>query len=232
MCNKSKQPTNIELIPEYSRPRERLRKHGPKTLADHELLAIILRTGTREKNVVDLALEVLRQVEDIYRLRHVSLEELMKIPGIGQVKGVEVLAAIEFGQRVAQANQVKEGPIVSSGWLGDYLVRELSNLTQENVMAVYLNTKNEIIKKEIIFKGSLNSSVAHPREIFNGAVRYSAARIVIAHNHPSGNIDPSEADLLFTQRMVEAGELMGIEMLDHFIIGENNYISLKEEGLM
>ena len=100
------------------------------------------------------------------------------------------------------------------------------------MVALYLNTKNEIVKKETIFIGSLNTSVAHPREIFKGAIRYSAARIIVAHNHPSGNTEPSEADYSFTRRMVDAGEMMGIEVLDHFIIGENKYLSLKEEGLM
>lgn len=231
--NREKQKaTNIDLIPQTGRPRERLLKYGAKSLSDHELLAIILRTGTHNKNVVDLALEVLRETDDLYMLRHVSLEELMEIPGIGKVKAIEILASVEFGRRVALSTQVKEGTVSSSSWIGNYLQTELANLTQENVMAVYLNTKNEIIKKEIIFRGSLNSSVAHPREIFKGAVRYSAARIIIAHNHPSGNTEPSEADLAFTRRMVDAGEMMGIEVLDHFIIGENDYLSLREHGLM
>lgn len=224
--------TNIRVIPEDSRPRERLEQFGPKALADHELLAIILRTGTKDQNVVTLALDVLRAVEDLYMFRHTSLQELMKIPGIGRIKAIEILASIEFGRRINNASQVKEGTVLSSSWVGDYLANDLSNLTQEHVVALYLNTKNEIIKKETIFVGSLNSSVAHPREIFKGAVRYSAARIIIAHNHPSGNTEPSEADFSFTRRMVDAGEVMGIEVLDHFIIGENEYLSLREHGLM
>lgn len=207
-----------------------MEKYGVKSLADHELLAIILRTGTRGKNVMGLALEVLNEVEDIYRLRHVSLQELTKIPGIGKVKAAEILSAVEFGRRVSQSTQVKEGTVSSSSWVGNYLQKELSHLNQENVMALYLNTKNEIIKKDIVFIGSLNTSVAHPREIFNRAISYSAARIILAHNHPSGNVEPSEADLSFTRRMMDAGELLGIEVLDHFIIGENSYLSLREKG--
>lgn len=221
---------NIEAIPNQSRPRERLEEYGVKNLADHELLAIILRTGTRGKNVVNLALEVLNAMEDIYQLRHVSMQELIKIPGIGKVKASEILAAVEFGRRVSQSSQLKEGTVSSSEWVGDYLLEELSNLKQENVMALYLNTKNEIIKKDIVFIGSLNSSVAHPREIFNRAISYSAARIILAHNHPSGNVEPSDADLSFTHRMIEAGELLGIEVLDHFIIGETCYLSMREKG--
>lgn len=223
---------NIEAIPNESRPRERLEQFGVKSLANHELLAIILRTGRRGNNVVGLALEVLNEVEDIYRLRHVSLQELMKIPGIGKAKATEILAAVEFGRRVNQSTQIKEGTVSSSNWVGKYLQEELANLNQENVVALYLNTKNEIIKKDTVFIGGLNSSVAHPREIFNRAISYSAARIILAHNHPSGNVEPSEADLSFTQRMIEAGELLGVEVLDHFIIGEDSYLSLREQGYM
>lgn len=230
--SKKVQETNIQVIPNNSRPRERMEKLGPKALADHELLAIILRTGTKDKNVVNLAMEVLREVEDLHMLRQTSVQELMKIPGIGRIKAIEIMAATELGHRIAVAPQLKEGTVASSSWVGNYLTKELSNLTQENVVALYLNTKNEIVKKETIFIGSLNSSVAHPREIFKGAIRYSAARIIVAHNHPSGNTEPSEADYSFTRRMVDAGEMMGIEVLDHFIIGENKYLSLREEGLM
>lgn len=207
-----------------------MEKHGVQSLADHELLAIILRTGTKGKNVMGLALDILSEAESIDRLRHISLQELMKIPGIGKVKASEILAAVEFGRRVSQSTQVKEGTVSSSTWVGNYLQNELAHLKQENVMALYLNTKNEIIKKDIVFIGSLNTSVAHPREIFNRAISYSAARIILAHNHPSGNVDPSEADLSFTRRMLDAGELLGIEVLDHFIIGEHNYLSLRENG--
>ena len=231
LSNKVKE-TNIQIIPMDARPRERMLQFGPKALADHELLAIILRTGTKDENVLSLALSVIREVEDLYMFRHTSMQELMKIPGIGRVKATEILAAIEFGGRVARTSQVKEGTVISSSWVGNYLMQDLSNLTQENVVALYLNTKNEIIKKETIFVGSLNSAVAHPREIFKGAVRYSAARIIIAHNHPSGNTEPSEADYSFTRRMVDAGELMGIEVIDHIIIGDDDYLSLRENGLM
>lgn len=227
-----KAKTNIQIIPQEGRPRERLEKYRPKALAEHELLAIILRTGTRGKNVVNLSFDVLNEVEDLYNFRHVSMQELMKIPGIGRIKAIEILAAIEFGGRIARAPQVKEGTVMSSSWVGEYLVQEMSGLVQEHVVALYLNTKNEIIKNDTIFVGSLNTSVAHPREIFKGAVRYSAARIILAHNHPSGNTEPSEADFAFTRRVVDAGEMMGIEVIDHFIIGEKDYLSLRENGLM
>ena len=161
-----------------------------------------------------------------------SLEELMTINGIGEAKAIEIKACIELGLRLAHSTQLKSGVITSTKTAGALLMQEMRDLQQEHVIALYLNTKNEIIKKKTIFIGSLNSSVAHPREIFREAVRFSAARIILGHNHPSGNPEPSEADLVFTRRMVECGEMMGIELLDHFIIGDQIYISLKEYGII
>lgn len=220
----------LKKLPNDSRPRERLLKIGSRSLSDHELLAIILRTGTKDKHVLEIALEILDYFGDLYHFRNVTFEELIKLPGIGPAKAVELLAVIELGQRLSRANRVKEGTIHSSVWVGNYLIEEMRDFEQENVMALYLNTKNEIIKKEILFVGSINSSVAHPREIFKGAIRCNAARIILAHNHPSGNPEPSRADIVFTKQLAEAGELMGIELLDHFVIGETNYVSLREEG--
>lgn len=220
----------MQELPPQSRPRERLAEYGPQALADHELLAILIRTGSKNKNALDLALEVMTRFENLHRLKQASLEELMEIPGIGKVKAVEILAAIELGLRINRSPQIKEGKIASSKATGEMLLNEMRHLEQEHVVAIYLNTKNEIIKRETVFVGSLNTSIAHPREIFKGAVRYSAARIVLAHNHPSGNPEPSQADYAFTKRMVESGEMMGIELLDHFIIGEDSYVSLREEG--
>lgn len=227
------QKTNLlNEIPLTSRPRERLEKYGEKALATHELLAILLRTGPRESNVVQLALGLLMEFEDLYALKMATLEELNAVKGIGKVKAIEIKACIELGLRIAQATQLKDGTITSTKEAGNLLMAEMRDLQQEHVVSLYLNTKNEIIKKKTIFIGSLNSSVAHPREIFREAVRFSAARIILAHNHPSGNPDPSEADLVFTKRMVECGDMMGIELLDHFIIGNKTYLSLKEYGVI
>ena len=221
----------INEVPSQSRPRERLELYGEKALANHELLAILLRTGTKGTNVVTLAMVMLNHFEDLYHLKTASSQELMTISGIGKVKALELKAAIEIGVRISQASQIKIGQITSSTKAGEMLLVEMQGLQQENVVVLYLNTKNEIKKKETIFIGGLNSSVAHPREIFRGAVRYSAARIIVGHNHPSGNPEPSEADIQFTRRMSECGELMGIELLDHIIIGEQEFISLKEIGV-
>lgn len=219
-------------MPIASRPRERLESYGEKALATHELLAILLRTGPRDSNVVQLALQVMNHFEDLYSLKMATIEELHAINGIGRIKAIELKACIELGIRLAHASQLKSGTITSTQEAGTLLKAEMRDLQQEHVVALYLNTKNEIIKKKTIFIGSLNSSVAHPREIFREAVRFSAARIILAHNHPSGNPEPSEADLVFTRRMVECGEMMGIEVLDHFIVGNKKYLSLKEYGII
>lgn len=227
------QETNLLMeVPKASRPRERLDQYGEKALATHELLAIVLRTGPKDSNVLQLSLRVLNEFEDLYSLKMASVEELMGIKGIGRTKAIEIKACVELGIRIANATQLKSGTITSTQSAGSLLQQEMRDLQQEHVVALYLNTKNEIIKKKTIFIGSLNSSVAHPREIFREAVRFAAARIILAHNHPSGNPEPSEADLVFTRRMVECGEMMGIEVLDHFIIGVNQYLSLKEFGIV
>lgn len=221
----------INEVPIQSRPRERLEHYGEKALSNHELLAILLRTGTKGTNVLSLALSMLNHFGNLYHLKTASCQELMAVSGIGRIKAIELKAAIELGMRISQASQIKIGQITSSTKAGEMLLVEMKGLQQEHVVVLFLNTKNEIIKKETIFIGGLNSSVAHPREIFRGAVRYSAASIIVGHNHPSGNPDPSEADIQFTRRMSECGELMGIELLDHIIVGESEFVSLKEIGI-
>lgn len=221
----------VDEMPVQSRPRERMEQYGEKALANHELLAILLRTGIKGTNVVSVALSVLNSFDDLHYLKTVSLEELMQVSGIGKTKAIELKAAIELGIRIARAPQMKNGQVTSSRQIGEQLSAEMCDLQQEHVVVLFLNTKNEIIKKETIFIGSLNSSVAHPREIFKGAVRYSAARILICHNHPSGYADPSDADISFTRRVADCGELMGVELIDHIIVGQGQYVSLKERGI-
>ena len=220
----------IREIARQDQPRERLVQYGAKALSNHELLAIILRTGTREDHVLNLAIRVLQYFGQLNSLKQASLEELQKIKGIGPTKAIEVKAAIEFGARVQGSALPRYGVVTSTQQAGEWLMQEMSDLHQEHLVALFLNSKNEIIKKQIVFKGTVNSSVAHPREIFKEAVKYPTARIIIAHNHPSGNTEPSQADLSFTKRMIVCGELMGIELLDHLIIGNGCYLSLREES--
>lgn len=218
----------IQEVPRQLQPRERCLMAGPKALSDQELLAIILRTGTKNRNVLGVALDVLNHFQHMNALKHASLDQLQEIPGIGPTKAIEIIAAIEFGYRIANAHIPKFGTIYSTAEAGQWLMQEMSDLHQEHLMVLFLNTKNEIIQKKTIFKGTVNSSVAHPREIFKEAVKYPTARILIAHNHPSGDITPSHADLHFTQRLILCGDMMGIEVLDHLIVGDKRYLSLRE----
>lgn len=222
----------FESIPKELKPRERLSEFGASALSNQELLAILLRTGTKEVNVLQLAMHVLEICGDLREMSAISYEELTAIKGIGPSKAIELLAAIELGNRVFKSKLIKGDTVHSSQWVGQYLIDEIGGLHQENVVGLFLNTKNQIIRKEKIFVGSLNTSVAHPREIFRIGVRSSAARLIIGHNHPSGNPTPSEADIRFTQRMAEAGDLIGVELLDHIIVGDESFISMREEGYL
>lgn len=214
------------------KPRERGEQEGVGSLSYQELIAIILRTGSRNKNVLELSNEVLFKFDSVFDLKEASFVELREIEGIGAAKAIEIQAAIELGKRLANENRIKHGTVVSSIQLGEELVLEMRDLDQEHLVVLYLNTKNQIIKKKTIFIGSINQSVAHPREIFKYAVKYSSARIIITHNHPSGDPEPSIPDIQFTQRIIECGELMGIDVIDHLVIGEKGYTSLKERGLI
>ncbi len=220
----------IREMPEDCLPRERLEVVGEKALSNQELLAILLRTGSKNTNVMEVASKFLNYFNHLYELKNATLTEMMEIKGIGRIKAIELRAAIEFGYRIQQSTQLKLGKVSSSYQIAQNLIYELQDFQQEHLVCLYLNTKNEVIKQETVFKGSLNQSVAHPREIFRSAVKYSAARLILAHNHPSGNPTPSESDIHFTQRMQKCGKMMGIEVLDHIIIGAQVYISMREEN--
>lgn len=218
-------------IPTSSMPRERLLERGVNALSDQELLAILLRTGTKEMNVIELAGKVLTHFPNLFELKQADLPELLSIKGIGQIKAVELQAAMELGYRIHKSCQPKFGRVTSSFQLAHQMIDELKDEPQEHLVCLYLNTKNEIIQKNSLFTGSLDQSIAHPREIFRAAVRCSAARIIVCHNHPSGNPEPSENDRVFTKRLIRCGDLMGVEVLDHIVVGHESYVSLRERGL-
>ncbi|MBF0780052.1 MULTISPECIES: DNA repair protein RadC [unclassified Granulicatella] len=223
----------IKDIHKDAKPRERLLKYGADYLSEHELLAILVRTGGCKNNsALDLANAILQKFENLYNLTQVTPQELMTINGIGQAKAIELVATIELGKRMMLTKQEKHGQITSSQIAGKIFMHELQFLHQEHVLVVYLNTKNELIKKKTIFIGSANKSVAEPRDIFREAIKLGSVKLIIGHNHPSGNPKPSKEDILFTKRMIEAGELIGIDVLDHFIVGDKTYISLKELSLI
>ncbi|MCJ8013798.1 DNA repair protein RadC [Paenibacillus sp. KQZ6P-2] len=219
-------------IPHQERPRERMLQYGAGALSHAELLAILLRTGTRKESAIHLAQRILKQVGSMRRLVDMSIQELMAIKGIGSAKAVQLKAGIELGQRLARSRF--EDPVVirSPRDAAEVLMEQLRYLQKEHFVCLFLNTKNHIIAQETLSIGSLNASIVHPREVFRAAMKCSSASLVCAHNHPSGDPTPSPEDISLTSRLKEAGEIVGIEVLDHLIIGDGEFVSLKEQGLM
>ncbi|GIP61491.1 UPF0758 protein YsxA [Virgibacillus pantothenticus] len=225
-------PIMIKDVPKDDRPRERLLKNGPAHVSNAELLAIILGSGTREESVISLANRLLMHFEGLKLLNDATIEELTAIKGIGTAKGVLILAAMELGKRM-NGFQPEERYVIRSPEDGaGYVMEELRSLNQEHFVALFLNTKNQIIHRQTIFIGSLNASIVHPREVYREAVKRSAASVIVAHNHPSGDPTPSQEDIHVTRRLVESGKMIGIELIDHLIIGNRNYVSLKEKGYL
>ncbi|WP_248509769.1 DNA repair protein RadC [Sporosarcina sp. NCCP-2222] len=214
------------------RPRERLIRQGASSLSNQELIAILLRTGTKEESVLMLANRILTSFDKIQDLRDATIEEMMSVKGVGQAKAVQILAAVEIGKRLYQKHTEGRYTIRSPEDAAAYLMTDMSTLQQEHFVVLFLNVKNEVLHKQTVFIGSLNSSIVHPREIFREAVKRSAASIIVAHNHPSGHPAPSPEDIEVTKRLVEAGSIVGIDLLDHVIIGDHRFISLKEKGYM
>ncbi len=214
------------------RPRERLVNQGATSLSNQELIAIMLRTGTKQESVLHLANRVLNHFEQIQQLKDASIEELTSINGIGQAKAVQLLAAVELGRRLSSKQTDAKFTIRSPKDAASFLMADMTSLKQEHFVVLFLNIKNQVLHRQTIFVGSLNASIVHPREIFREAVRRSAASIVCAHNHPSGNPAPSPEDIAVTKRLMEAGSIVGIELLDHIIIGDHQFISLNEKGYM
>ncbi|QPA30230.1 RadC family protein [Thermaerobacillus caldiproteolyticus] len=222
----------IRDVPKESRPRERLVMNGPESLADHELLAILLRTGTKEESALQLAHRLLHHFEGLRQLKDATIEEMTSLKGIGTAKAIQILAALELGRRISRLSYHGRYVIRSPEDGAKYVMNDMRFLSQEHFVAIYLNTKNQVIHRKTVFIGSLNASIVHPREVFKEAIKRSAASIICAHNHPSGDPTPSREDLEVTKRLVECGRMIGIEVLDHLIIGDQKFISLKEKGYM
>lgn len=221
----------MKTLPKRERPREKLLMYGVDSLSNIELLAIILRTGSKKETALELSRKVLSLNESISFLKDISIEELKSIKGIGEAKASEILATIELGKRISlDTNFYKK--IKSSTDIGNYLVDLMGNYKQEYFNIILLDTKNNIIGVKNISKGSLNSTIVHPREVFKEAVKKSTASLILAHNHPSGETDPSKEDIGITKKLLEVGNIVGINVLDHIIIGQNKYFSFKEEGLI
>ncbi len=223
----------IKDIPTSERPRERLLLLGKESLSNEELLSIIIKTGTREKSVKDLALEVLKSVDDITLLSNVTINKLLEIKGIGTAKAIEILATIELGKRMNVKRKNTNNYKITTALDVYELVRdELIGRTQECFLVIYLNANNRIIERKILFMGTINKSIVHPREIFKNAYLVSASSIICVHNHPSGNKKPSREDINLTKALVEIGELQGIPVLDHLIVTEDDYFSFLDNHML
>lgn len=221
----------IKELPLEERPRERLIRHGAGVLSNAELLAILLRTGTKNESAITLAHRILTQEQGLRYLVDSDVKQLSDINGIGQAKAAQLKAAIELGKRLASYELGVDKPIKCPKDVADLLMEDMRYLKKEHMKLLLLNIKCNLISVEEISVGSLNASIVHPREIFNPAIRKSSASIIMVHNHPSGDPTPSSEDKAITSRIFEAGKLIGIELVDHIIIGDGRYVSMKERGL-
>jgi DNA repair protein RadC len=217
----------IRDFPSEEKPRERLEKYGAQALSNSELLAIILGKGTRDKNVVDLSKEILSKY-NLNELSQINVASLSKIKGIGFAKACQIVACFELGRRNACFNSDEKPAISCAKDVFNILNPRLRGVKQENFIGLFLDTKKKLIKEEVIFMGSLDSTVIHPREILKIAVLESAAAIITAHNHPSGDPTPSNEDLFVTRQIANACREMAIPLLDHIVIGYDNFVSIRE----
>lgn len=218
----------VKENPYPMRPRERLILLGEQQLSDIELLAILLRTGTKKESALELSAHLLRHFETLSNLRRASLSELCELSGIGQVKATEMRAMIELGKRIQLAKNHREGQVLGSQEFGQRIAQEMLNLEQEHLIATYLDGQNQIIEKRTIFIGAVNHAPANPREILYHAIKNLAVGLLVIHNHPSGNVKPSQADKLFTDKIMSSCENLGINFVDHIIVGAGQYYSFRE----
>ena len=226
--------SSIKHWPEDERPRERLVKYGGDSLSDAQLLAILIGSGDRtaNKNAVDICRDVLQEFGDLNNLDRASIHEICQVKGIGLAKAAQIKAALEVGKRMASNRPGNRDKMVTSRALVDYFAPFLQNLRKEVVKVALLNNKLHIIKDIVISEGSVDASIVHPREVMIPAIRESATKIVLIHNHPSGDPSPSQADIEITHRLIKAGDIIGIKLLDHIIIGGTDYYSFADEGMI
>lgn len=226
-----KQNFKIDDIPKDERPREKLINYGVCSLNDSELLALLLRTGQKGENALELSKRLLNEVNGVEGIFNASLITLMNIKGIKEAKASQIIAACELYRRAKRAS-LKDFKIKSPSDVANLFDDSSFREKQESVKLISLNTKNIVISIKEVFKGGLNNSIVHPREIFKEALSISAASIVLCHNHPSGDPTPSIEDINITKRIKKCGDVMGIELLDHVILGSDKFISLKEKGII
>ncbi len=223
----------FKQLPDCDKPRERLYLYGSENLSNEELISIILKTGSKKMCVKEVSLLLLESIENISYLRDIGINTLMKFDGIGKVKAIELKAALELGRRVYMKQEKLESICLDNANLVfNYFFEILKDKKQEYFYCVYVDTKGKYIDKKCLFIGTINSSLVHPREIFKEAYLLSANAIICVHNHPSGDSTPSKEDKVITQKIREIGIIHGIKLLDHIIIGNNNYFSFYDNNML
>ncbi len=228
----------IKDLPFEDRPQEKLLKLGPQYLSNAELIALIIRTGTRTKTSVELSQEILNSFTEGYKeqgisvLKQKSVKDFLQIKGVGVAKAAMLMAAITLADRINSESVFKKNKADSPQSIADMVMQDMKDLSVEEFRIALLNTKKEVIAIKTVSKGILNSTIVHPREVFKIAIDYSAHSIVLLHNHPSGDSKASNDDINITERLSESGKLLGIEVVDHIIIGDREYFSFREQGLL
>lgn len=222
----------VAEIPKEERPREKANRYGIKVLSNVELLAILLRHGYRGNSSLSVAEDVLRKANGIGGLSQLTDQDLMSVKGIKTVKATEILACFELARRMSYEKGLNRDVVKDPSHLVKWLRQEIGILEQENFLVVFLNVKNHILNYKVIFKGTVDRSLVHPREIFKEALLVSASKLLLVHNHPSGDLTPSEADMELTIQLGQCAEMMGMKVLDHLIVSRAEWLSFKEIGLI
>lgn len=225
----------VKDLPVSERPYEKCEKYGVSCLSDAELLAVIIRTGTKDKHSIEVAEQILsaaKTQKGLLGLYSMNQKELMNISGIGRVKAIQLLCITELSKRMAKAKKEDKIKLITPKAVAEYYMESMRHLEKEILMLVMLNTKGGVLQDLIVSEGTVSMSLADPREVYYQALKYGAVHIILLHNHPSGDPTPSKEDIQTTKRMQQAGTLIGIPLMDHIIIGDNQYISLKEQGFL
>jgi DNA repair protein RadC len=222
----------IHDLPRSERPRERLQKFGPEALSAQELLALIIGRGIPKKSVMNIAQELLARFGNVKAIGQATIEELSQIKGIGLAKAAQIKASFELGRREELEPELKNFDIKDPESVVKAIRASIKDKAKEHFKLILLNPRNKIIGISTISIGTLNASLVHPREVFKDAIMHTAASVVLAHNHPSGDPEPSEDDITITKRLIEAGKILGVEVIDHIIVGKNGFFSFKEKGLI
>ena len=231
IMEKNKKIYNLKNLPEEKMPREVLIQKGPDILKNYELLAVILGTGYKDESVLELAHRILQDYGSKAITKEKSVNRLMDELGLPEVKACQIIACFELGRRFFMEDTGRYPTIQSPEDVFEYL-KDMRELKKEQFRGLYLNSRNKLIHDEVISVGSLNANIVHPREVFSPAIEFASANIIIAHNHPSGDPEPSEDDLDITKRLVEAGKIMGIEVIDHVVVGKDSWVSFSGRKLL